>query len=210
MNRATRVGWSPEERATLDALRTPEDVQAFLDGLEYNAEITCRSPRRVMRVRKAHCMEGALFAAAALHHQGRPPLLVDLCAVRDDDHIIAPFRAHGRLGAVAMSNYTCLRWRSPVYRTLRELVLSYFDVYYNLEAELTLRGYTRPLDLRTHRFGAWQTREDDLDEIGDHLDKLTIIRIVTDAEAARMRPVDARLYEAGLLGAKQEGLHHGG
>jgi hypothetical protein len=121
--------FNAEERAVLRRLNTPEKIQRFLDGLAYNKEPdgnTCRSPRRVLRDRTAHCMEGALFGAAALCAIGHPPLLLDLEAVRDDDHVLAIFRSHSHWGAVAKSNYSGLRYREPVYRTLRELVMSYF------------------------------------------------------------------------------------
>ena len=136
------------ERAVFRRLTTPEKIQRFLDPeLAYNKEpdgATCRSPRRVLRDRTAHCMEGALFGAAALRMLGHPPLLLDLEAVRDDDHVLAIFRLRGRWGAVAKSNYSGLRYREPVYRTLRELVMSYFEHYYNLQKEKTLRRYSRP------------------------------------------------------------------
>ncbi|HET9981934.1 MAG TPA: hypothetical protein VFQ38_00035 [Longimicrobiales bacterium] len=201
------IAWTPAEIALLDSLRSPEEVQDYLDAIPYNDEITCRSPRRVMRDRKAHCMEGALFAAAALEHLGHPPRVVDLRAERDDDHILAIFRVGNGLGALAKSNYTGIRYRSPVYRSLRELVMSYFEDYFNPSGEQTLRGYTRPLRLTSRLFGAWQTREDELDEIGDHFDRMDVIRIVTAAEAERLRPVPPYLYEAGLLGANPKGLY---
>ncbi|HEX8984762.1 MAG TPA: hypothetical protein VF767_05000, partial [Bryobacteraceae bacterium] len=129
-------GFRPAEWQELRRLKTPEKVQRFLDcEVGYNKEPggpTCRSPRRVLRDRVAHCLEGALFGAAALRVQGRPPLLVDLEAVRDDDHVLAVFRERGLWGAVAKSNYAGLRYREPVYRTLRELAMSYFEQYYNL------------------------------------------------------------------------------
>ncbi len=198
--------WNAEELAQLRVLDSPEAIQRYLDGLPYNDEPTTRSPRRVLRDRKAHCMEGALFAAAALERLGHPPLLVDMRAERDDDHILALFRADGRLGAIAKSNFTGLRYRSPVYRSLRELVISYFDLYFNSEGELTLRGYTRPIDLSGDRFGQWRTREDDLDDIGDHMDRLGVIRVVTPEQVRRLRPVPAAEMEAGLLGANLKGL----
>ncbi len=136
------------ELAVFRRLNTPEKIQRFLDrDLAYNKEPggpTCRSPRRVLRDRTAHCMEGALFGAAALRMIGHPPLLLDLEAVRDDDHVLAVFRSRGHWGAVAKSNYSGLRYREPVYRTLRELVMSYFEHYYNLKKEKTLRRYSRP------------------------------------------------------------------
>src|SRR6185312_3712718 len=116
------------ERRVLQQLRTPERIQRFLDAeVAYNHEPggeTLRSPRRVLRDRTAHCMEGALLAAAALRCHGHPPLLLDLEAVRDDDHVLALFRSHGHWGAIGKSNFSGLRFREPVYRTLRELVMS--------------------------------------------------------------------------------------
>jgi len=127
-------GFGRDELATLRLLKTPERIQTFLDSeIGYNKELqgaTCRSPRRVLRDRLAHCMEGALFGAAALRVQGFPPLLMDLEAVRDDDHVLAIFRQCGHWGAIAKSNYSGLRFREPVYRTLRELAISYFEHYY--------------------------------------------------------------------------------
>lgn len=201
-----RADWSADELAVLCRLGTPEAIQEYLDAMPYNDEITCRSPRRVLRDRKAHCMEGALFAAAGLERLGHPPIVVDMRAERDDDHIIALFRQGGRLGALAKSNYTGLRYRSPVYRSLRELVMSYFEDYFNPLGELTLRGYTRPLDLRQQRFGQWRTRPDDLDDIGEHMDRLPVTWLLTAEEAAALRPVPPALMEAGLLGANPKGL----
>ncbi len=199
--------WSADELAVFARLTTPEAIQEYLDALPYNDEITCRSPRRVLRDGKAHCMEGALFAAAALERLGHPPVLVDMRAERDDDHIVALFRRDRRLGALAKSNYTGLRYRSPVYRSLRELIMSYFEDYFNPSGELTLRAYTRPLDLRRERFGQWRTRLDDLDDIGEHMDTLPLTYVVTPAQAATLRPVPPALMEAGLLGANPKGLY---
>jgi len=128
------------ERAVFRRLATPEKIQRFLDELPYNKEPhgdTCRSPRRVLRDRTAHCMEGALFGAAALRMIGHPPLLLDLEAVRDDDHVLAIFRSRGHWGALAKSNYSGLRYREPVYRTLRELAMSY-------SSTTTICGRRRP------------------------------------------------------------------
>ncbi|HUO33274.1 MAG TPA: hypothetical protein VMU80_28935, partial [Bryobacteraceae bacterium] len=124
-------GFSRDELAILRRLKTPQKIQSFLDSeIGYNKEPqgpTCRSPRRVLRDRLAHCMEGALFGAAALRVQGFPALLLDLEAVRDDDHVLAIFQQYGHWGAIAKSNYSGLRFREPVYRTLRELAISYFE-----------------------------------------------------------------------------------
>jgi hypothetical protein len=143
----TRAEWR-----TLRGLKTPERIQRFLDiDIGYNKEPdgdTIRSPRRVLRDRVAHCLEGALLAAAALRAQGFPPLLMDLEAVNDDDHVLAVFRQHDRWGAIAKSNYSGLRFREPVYRSLRELAISYFEHYFNLQREKTLRKFSRPVNPR--------------------------------------------------------------
>ncbi|MGB9880793.1 MAG: hypothetical protein ACPLRM_08530, partial [Anaerolineae bacterium] len=135
--------WTEEERAFLAQLDSPWKIQEYLDSIPYNTDHQTRSPRRVMRDGKAHCMEGALFAAAALYFHGQPPLILDLKAVDDDDHVIAIFRVHGLIGAIAKSNFSLLRFREPIYRNYRELALSYFEPYYNMYAERTLRAYSR-------------------------------------------------------------------
>lgn len=198
--------WNPEERELLSQLRSPEDVQAFVDTMAYHDEITCRSPRRVMRDRKAHCFEGAMLAAAALDALGHPPTLVDMGSVRDDAHVITLFRRHGRLGAIGKSNFTGLRYRAPVYRTLRELVMSYFDDFFNSQGERTLRSYSVPLRLTERVHSGWRTAEQDLDPIGDHLDRLHHYRLLTPRMEADLAPVDPRLLAAGLLGANEKGL----
>jgi hypothetical protein len=200
-------GFDREEQAILRRLSTPEKVQEFLDlKIRYNKEPdgkTCRSPRRVLRDRVAHCIEGALFAAAALRFHGRPPLILDMEAVRDDDHIIAIFKELGHWGAVAKSNYSGLRFREPVYRNVRELVMSYFEMYYNLDGEKTLRRFSRPVNLsRFDRIG-WMTTEKDLWEVGDYLCATPHQQVLTRAMIRRLRPVDKRLYEAGLLGMER-------
>lgn len=131
-------GWTPFAGRTQFAQKFEPagKIQAFLDNeVRYNPETTCRSPRRVIRDRRAHCAEGAFFAAAAMDANGIPPLIIDLEAIRDDDHLLAVFREHGRWGAVAQSYYAGLRFREPVYRTLRELVMSYYEHYFNAAGE---------------------------------------------------------------------------
>jgi hypothetical protein len=193
------------ERRILRRLNSPLRIQQYLDEeIRYNKERdgdTCYSPRLVLRHRTAHCLEGALFAAAALEFHGRAPLIVDMEAVRDDDHVLAVYRAEGGWGAVAKSNYSGLRYRSPVYRTLRELVMSYFDDYYNDAGEATLRSYSRPVSL--HRFDAlgWQTSEKYLWEIPKHLFRVRHFPLIAGLAARRRYYLDKRKYNAGLLGA---------
>jgi len=199
--------WTREEKEVLDTLKTPEKIQAYLDSIPYNDEITCRSPRRVLRDHKAHCMEGALFAAAALMRIGFPPLLLDLGAVRDDDHVLALIFREGGCGAVAKSNYSGLRYRAPVYRGLRELVMSYFEDYFNPLGERTLRTYSRPLSLTDGIRSDWRTTEEDLDCIGDRLNRQVHYRLLTTAQENDLVPVDGRTLAAGLLGSNPEGLY---
>ena len=116
----------------------------------------------MLRERAGHCMEGALLAAAALRINGHPPLLMDLEAVRDDDHVVALYREHGLWGGIAKSNYAGLRFRAPIYRTLRELALSYFEHYYNLRGERTLRAYSAAVNLARFDRQHWMTSEEDV------------------------------------------------
>lgn len=200
----SRNGFNARETSVLRKLDTPEKIQRYLDEvIRYNKEEagpTCFSPRLVLRHRTAHCMEGALLAAAALRLLGHPPMLVDLEAVRDDDHVLAVFRRHGHWGALAKSNYAGLRYREPVYRTLRELVMSYFEHYYNPQAEKTLRAYSRPI--RLDRFDSidWMTSEEPVWQIPEYLCTLSHRRLLRPAQERRLARVDKRLYQAGRVG----------
>jgi hypothetical protein len=193
------------ERAIFRRLRTPEKIQQFLDSeLQYNKEPTgptCLSPRLVLRRRTAHCMEGALFAAAALRSIGHAPLLLDLEAVRDDDHVLAIFRVDGHWGAIAKSNYSGLRYREPVYRTLRELAMSYFEHYYNPQREKTLRRYSRPVDLRRFDRLGWMTAEEDVWAIPEYLCGIPHRPLVPPRLIRQLAHVDDRLFAAGRVGA---------
>ena len=193
------------ERKILRRLDTPLKIQQFLDEeIRYNKERdgdTCYSPRLVLRQRTAHCLEGALLAAAALEFHGRAPLIVDMETVRDDDHVIAVYRVDGGWGAVAKSNYSGLRYRSAVYRTVRELVMTYFDDYYNDSAEATLRSYSRPVSLRRFDALGWRTAEKPLWEIPKHLFRVRHSPLLGGPAARRRYYIDKRLYNAGLLGA---------
>jgi hypothetical protein len=196
--------FSRAERSVLRRLNRPDKIQRFLDKeLGYNKEPdgpTCRSPRGVLRTGVAHCMEGALVAAAALAFHGHPPLLLDLEAVRDDDHVLAVFRAGRSWGAVAKSNYSGLRFREPVYRNLRELVMSYFEHYYNLQGEKTLRSYSRPVNLNRFARFQWMTSEEEVWMIPEHLVEIPHTRILTWRQERALSRMDERLFAAGKLG----------
>jgi len=199
---------SPEEftateRAIYRRLTTPARIQSFLDDLPYNLEPegpTCRSPRLALRSGSAHCMEGALLAAAALRWMGHEPLLLDLEAVRDDDHVLAVYRQNGCWGALAKSNYSGLRFREPAYRSLRELAMSYFEHYFNLRREKSLRRYSRPVNLRRFDRIHWMTTEEEVWAIPEHLAVIPHRRLLTPSQERALSRVDARLFAAGLVG----------
>src|SRR5215510_11936261 len=195
-------GFAPRELRALRALRTPVGVQRALEAMPYHLAGSAWSPRRVLREGTAHCLEGAIFAAAALRVLGFAPLLLDLEAVQDTDHVIGVFKHRGHWGAIAKSNFSGLRFREPVYRTVRELVMSYFDDYINLRGERTLRAYSHPVDLarfdRSRR--GWMTSERDLWWIAEHLVGVPHTRLLTTGMTKNLSRVDRRSLDAGLVG----------
>jgi hypothetical protein len=194
-------GLTPREIASLARLSPPWRIQRFLDGLDYDARGRgCRSPRRVLREGTVQCMDGALFAAAALRVQGHPPLVLDLEAVYDDDHVIAPFRGPAGWGAIARSNYSGLRYREPIHPTIRALVLSYFESYFNLRGEKTLRRYSRPVHLARFDRRDWMTAEEDLWFIPDYLVGIPHRTLLPPRVVKRLAHVDRRMFESGLVG----------
>ena len=199
--------WSLSELRLLGAFRRPLDIQRWLNRIAYDPEQGSRSPRWVMRERKANCFEGALFAAAALRFLGYPPLLVDLrSSDNDDDHVIAVFRRRGAWGALAKSNYTTLRFREPVFRSIRELVMSYFEGYFNPWGHKTLREYSLPFNLARFDRRSWMTTDEKLEFMGDALDRSAHRKVLTPAMVRSLERADLDLVMAGLLGAKKEGL----
>jgi hypothetical protein len=196
-------GFNSSERAVLRRLNKPAKIQRFLDDLPYNKEpggATCLSPRRVLELGTAHCMEGAMLGAAALRLLGHPPLLMDLEAVRDDDHVLAIFRERGGWGALAKSNYAGLRFREPVYRTLRELAISYFEHYFNLSGQKTLRNYSRPVNLKRFDRINWMTSQEDVWVIPEYLVEIAHTPILTPEQERSLSRMDKRLMEAGQVG----------
>jgi hypothetical protein len=199
------------ERRLLAQLNSPVKIQAFLDQLSYSAEEIYRCPLRVLRERTANCFDGALFAAAALWRLGHPPLILELLPNdRDDDHLLAPYKRSSRWGAIAHSNFVGLRFREPVYRTLRELVMSYFKQFSNIEREKTLRGYTQSLNLQSIAGMGWMVDDRLLEQISQGLDKTRRYSLVTEKMADELSPVDERSYQAGLMGANKKGLYRPG
>jgi len=199
---------SAEERAMVNGLTRPAGIQAFLDSIPYSTDEFYRCPLRVLRDRTAHCFDGAVFAAAALRRIGHPPLILDLLSNgRDDEHLLALFKDHGYWGAVAKSNFVGLRFREPVYRTLRELVMSYFEQYYNLEREKTLRGYTGPLNLKRFDRLNWMTADETMELIAQRTEEIRRVMLIGGEMEKRLSLVDERSYQAGLTGSDPNGLY---
>jgi len=181
-------------------MKNPYGIQKFLDDMPYHLEDTAWSPRKVLAEQSSHCLEGAIFAAAALRMNGYPPLLLDFEADHDTDHVIAVFREQGCWGAIAKSNYTGCRWREPIYRTLRELALSYFNAYFNLRRERTLRRYSGPVNLKRFDRQNWMTTDKPVWFIVDRLFEIKHYPLMTKAQEKRLHRVDERLFQAECLG----------
>jgi hypothetical protein len=200
------------ERGVFSGLKNPTRIQRFLDdNLRYNLEPsgdTCYSPRMTIRYGVAHCMEGALLAAVALRRLGYPPLILDLEAVRDSDHVLAIYQIRGLWGSLAKSDYSGLRSREPVYRTLRELAMSYFEHYFNPAGEKTLRAYSRPVNLARFDSMDWMTAERDVWEIPNHLCDIPHTRLLPQGAERQVARMDRRLLEAGRLGATSHTAPH--
>ena len=190
-------------------LKTPPDIQLYLDSLPYIGEELNRSPLRVMRDRQCHCLDGALLAALALEQLGFAARIIDLVPEpeTDDDHVLAIFQINDYYGAVAKSNFVGLRYREPIYRSLRELAMSYFEVFFNIKGQKTLRAYTRPLNLAHYDRFDWQATETGVEKVVHALYSLKPVALVDAAQIAGLSLVDKRSYEAGMLGTNLDGLY---
>jgi hypothetical protein len=186
--------------------RNPEEIQKFLNSLKYRKDGGAVSPLVVERTRRANCFDGAVYAAAALETLGYPPLIVDMVARNDDDHVIAVYHADG-WGAVAQSNTTMLRSREPVYRSIRELVMSYFDGYFNIYGFKTLRSYSLPVNLRKFDALQWRTTAERLDPIEDCLVKSRHYRLITKKMERRLAKAEPIVMRACFLGSNRRGLY---
>jgi hypothetical protein len=189
-------------RTVFRGLKSPPAVQEYLDSIPYKAEELDRSPLRVMTDGQAHCLDGGILAALALWRIGFRPLILDLVPApsADDDHVLAIFQVEGRWGALAKSNYPDLRSREPVHRSLREVAMTYFEFFFNLKREKTLRAYTRPLDLRRFQDPSWMWDEAGIRKISKRLYSLKPIALIPEASASRLSLSDERTYQAGTVG----------
>ena len=195
-------GLTPLEQKLLQRFNTPSKVQDFLNTIPIKGAggDRCRSPHLVLRERRAHCMEGAMLGALALRLQGRPPLLLDLRANSHDyDHVVALFREHGAWGAVSHTNHAVLRYREPIYRTLRELALSYFHEYFTNDGRKNLRDYSGPFNLSRFDKRGWATAEGDIWYVPEALDRVKHFAILTPAMVRGLRRADKIEVTAGKL-----------
>ncbi len=188
-----------EEFRLFKKLSTPEKIQDFLDTLPINFEDTCRSPLETLRAGVAQCMEGAMLAGAALWYHGKPPLLLDLKTLdHDESHVVALFKHGGYWGAISKTNHAVLRYRDPVFKTTRELALSYFNEYFTHKGEKTLLSFTRPFNLL--RYGdSWLTAAEPLDAIVDDIDHAQHIPIVPRKLQRKLRKADSIEISAGKI-----------
>ena len=197
-------GLTPKETRALRALKTPALIARWLDDAPYHHAHSAWSPRKVLAAKTAHCLEGALFAAAALRVNGYPPLIIDLEADHDTDHVIAVFKQRGHWGALGKSNYTGCRYREPVYRTLRELALSYFEVYFNLRRERSLRAFSNPVNLARFDNRNWMTTPEPVWFIAEHLFTIRHFPLLKPQMIERLHRLDDRSFRAGCLGRAEK------
>ena len=197
-------GFTPKELRKLRSLKDPHGIQRFLDDMPYHLADTGWSPRVVLRENTSHCFEGAMFGAAALRVNGYPALVMDLEAENDTDHVIAIYRQHGHWGAIAKSNYTGCRYREPVSRSLRELALSYFEVYFNLRRERSLRTFSRPVNLARFDDLQWMTTEKPLWFVAEYLFTIRHFNLLRPGMSKRLHRLDLRSFKAGCLGRAEK------
>jgi hypothetical protein len=196
--------FSSSELRALKALKTPAGIQRFLDSIPYHLAGTAWSPRVVLRERTAHCLEGAIFAAAALRVLGFAPLILDLEAEQDTDHVLAVFKSRGHWGAIGKSNFSGCRYREPVYRTVRELALSYFHVYFNLRGERTLRRFSQPVNLGRFDRHDWMTTEKPIWFIAEYLCDIPHTPLLKRGLEKHLTRVDRRTWESEMVGHRKK------
>ena len=196
------LGLTKAEFAILRRLNTPEKIQNYLDAIPQNFEIggvTCLSVREALGQQRALCIEGAMIAAAALWVHGEPPLLLDLAATQDCDHVVTLFRRGGCWGAMSKTNHPILRWRDPVYRSLRELAMSYFHEYCNKRHQKTLRSYSAAFDLRRLDPKIWVTQKKSCWDVGWALDAARHYPLISKRQVKLLRLRDPLEREAHQL-----------
>ena len=189
------LGLTQREFDTLKRLDTPQKIQDCLNGMTVNHELggeTVLSVREVMKQRRSHCIEGAFFAACALWVHGAPPLVMHLdCDLSDYPHVVALFRVRGHWGAISKTNGVALRYRDPVYRSLRELAITYLHEYSDKKHRKTLRSYSVAFDMRRMDPRLWVTSEAQCWEAHDRLAAVRHYPLVSARQARLLSTRDA-------------------
>jgi len=201
--------WTKREIAFLKKLNRPDKVQDYLDRVPYRCESILVPPIRTLRDHKAHCFDGALLAVAALRRTNFKPVLIDLCAEDDDDHVLCMYRWKRWYGAVAKSNFPGLRFREPVFRSVRELVLSYVEFYFNLDGKKSLRRYSAPVRLPPCSVLDWECDEGTMDEVLLRLERGRHYPLLDAKQRTWLRPVDKRLFKSQMIGVDMKGAYGG-
>jgi hypothetical protein len=196
--------YTKDEIKLLKKLNSPAKIQDYLNSLKFNFEKngeTCMSPRFVIKTKTAHCMEGAMLAAAALGFHGARPLVMDLRSVKphDDDHVVAVFKKFGCYGAISKTNHGVLRYREPIYKSIRELALSYFHEYFLNSGKKTLREYSEPFDLSKLDKLQWRTLPGNLFDIPHKLDTIKHYKILSPKQVLNLRKADKIEIQSGKL-----------
>lgn len=190
----------------IQKIKTPFDVQEFLYSMPYNAEERDRSPLNVILDGQCHCLDGGFLAAILLWRIGHPPLVLDLTPALglDDDHVLALFQVDGCWGAVAKSNYVQLGYREPIYRSVRELAMSYFEHYMNTHRQKTLRGYTRPMNL-SNLSPEWMWDESAANKLYyKKFYKRKPVPLISEKAAKRLNLVRENIFQAETLGTDMD------
>jgi hypothetical protein len=195
------------ERRVFRSLANPEKIQQYLDRVRYCDDDNYHCPLTVIRKNIGCCFEGALVAAVALCRIGHPPLVIEITSEGDDDHVLAVYRKNGLWGAVAKSIFPGLRSRQPVYKTLRELVMSYFEFYFNARRQRTMRGYSLPLNLRSLADSQWMLDDAAVEKVNKALDKTRHVRLFKRAAVCKLPKVDFWTFKAGMCGTSAKYLH---
>jgi hypothetical protein len=199
-----------DQHRIFTSLITPSLIQEYLDSIPYRVEDDNCCALSVFRDGKAHCFDGSLFAAAALRQIGYTPVVVQMLPQDDDDHMLAIYKRAGRFGCLAKSNFVGLRGREPVYSSIRELVMSYFNDYYNLDRIFSLRGYTLPIQLHQYDRHQWLTSDEGAQIIVRRLHEIRKVRLFTPEILSNMAPINEISYQAGMAITNLDGAYKPG
>lgn len=199
--------WTVSERRFLRRLNTPYKIQDYLDGLTYNSVDDATSPRYIMMTQDAHCLEGGLLAAASLEFMGHKPLMVSLQAENDDHHVITVYKGNRGWGSISKSNTTLLRGRDPFYSSIRELVMSYFEFYFNTQGKKSLYAYSHPINLNNYNDWNWRTSDENLVGLGKSFNDVIHYEILEQKILKKIPKVSPVIKEACFLNSNIDGLY---